>query len=219
MGTEWVEKHGGHKAQNIRARTANYATLKQAGRALRGSVDNGDPFYIAPELLANLPPSDTEIARTNRRLLYDNASKIHISLPSAFALSQAWRCAWKKNVIQESEDPGVRGKDGFWFDCDVSYKGNDQVNLMGYSVRSKDFRYTAYFHFDRKLQVPIWELPPASEELYDHRDDTSADLGHKELVNIAKRPGFEELANSMKTNLIKYLRHHVKYRSELKEGH
>lgn len=218
MGEQWVQNHGGAKAQGIRARTADYQTLKAAGRALRGSDDRpaDDPFHISPEVLRQLPHISGEDgypvawpSGTRRQLLYDNSSKINVALPVAFALSQAWRCAWKRDIIAESENPGQREKRGIWFDCDVSYNGNDQVNLMGYSVRSKDFRYTAYFHFDKKEQMPIWALPPASEELYDHRGDSTADLGKRELVNIAKRPGFEELANNLKTNLVQYLRHHV----------
>ena len=233
MGENWVQQHGGSKSQNIRARTAHYQALKSSGRALRGSdaddnYDNNNPFYVSSAILDNLPTphyegQQEEIASSEHRRLnyprteYDNSTKIQLVLSQGFALSQAWRCAWKNNIIKESENPGEREKDGFWFDCDAGYKDSEQVNVMGYSVRSKDFRYTAYLHFDRKMQVPIWELPPYSEELYDHRADTTADLGHRELVNVAKRPGMEQLTNSMKTNLINYLRHHVQYQSQIHE--
>jgi hypothetical protein len=41
-------------------------------------------------------------------------------------------------------------------------------------------------------------------------------MGHRELVNIAKRPGMEQLTNSMKINLVNYLRHNVQYQSQIK---
>jgi hypothetical protein len=196
-----------------------------------GAYDPENPFYVSAGMWDSLPPpaplhrTEGGVSRTHdhthdhahdhRRLEYDNSTKIQVTLPQGFALSQAWRCSWKDSIIKESENPGDRPKEGSWFDCDVSYTGSEQVSLMGYSVRSKDFRYTAYLHFDRLLQIPIWELPPYTEELYDHRADTAADLGHRELVNMAKRPGMEQLTSSMRISLISYLRHRVVYKSNI----
>ena len=220
MGVKWVSDNGGTKAQSIRARTASLEELKQNSRALRGSDSREDPFFVPDAIVRALPPVNTNFddARERlptRRLADRNSSLIPISLPHSFALSQVWRCAWKNDLIAESENPSKRDRH-FWFDCDVSYKGTDQVNLMGYSVRSKDFRYTAYLHFDRATFVPQWELPPMYEELYDHRGDTAGDLGHRELINVVKRPGFEDFAMTMRTNLIKYLRSSVVYQHQLK---
>ncbi len=220
MGEKWVSSNGGSKAQSIRARTAPLEELKHHSRALRGSDMSDDPFFVPDAVLRALPAVDTRsdnasALETTRRLTERNSSLIPISLPHSFALSQAWRCAWKNDLIAESENPSKRDNH-FWFDCDVSYKGTDQVNLMGYSVRSKDFRYTAYLHFDRTNFMPKWELPPMYEELYDHRSDAPGDLGHRELINVLKRPGFEDFAMTMRTNLIKYLRSSVIYQHQLK---
>lgn len=244
MGDTWVKAHGGTKGQNLRARTAPYAELKAAGRALRAedgtdtAMVSQDPFHVPRRLLEALPPpgaveGDVEDdakessmwnwfktspagSRAQHRQLgaFDNSTYIHTHLPHAFALSQVWRCAQKAQVAQEVENP-TKFRQHIWYDCDVSYKGDAEVCTMGYSVRSRDFRYTAYLHFDRALMKPLWELPPLYEELYDHRSDSSADLGHRELYNVAKRTGFDAIAASMRTNLIRYLKDKVVYASDI----
>ena len=43
---------------------------------------------------------------------------------------------------------------------------------MGYSIRTADWRYTAWVLLDINTYLPALDVPPLAEELYDHRDLT-----------------------------------------------
>jgi hypothetical protein len=75
-----------------------------------------------------------------------------------------------------------------WNDCDI-YKTDtaDEVAVMGYSMRTSNYRYTAWIYVSRPDFYPNWTQPLFAEELYDHKKDTLGDLGHRELVNMARK--------------------------------
>lgn len=41
-----------------------------------------------------------------------------------------------------------------WRDCDKTNHARDVFSVMGYSLRTKNYRYTAWFVFDRQLSLP-----------------------------------------------------------------
>lgn len=106
-------------------------------------------------------------------------------LNQTFALSQVWRCARNEDTMVDSRiDSTVSQHEVRWDSCDIEER-KGETSLMGYSMRTLDFRYTMYIPFLRPHQLPIWDLPIFSEELYDHRKGYLGDLGHFEIVNLA----------------------------------
>ena len=65
--------------------------------------------------------------------------------------------------------------------------------VMGYSVRSSDWRYTVWLHWDRANLVGDFSRPPVGVELYDHRGDTEADFDAFENVNLAGQPRYKDV--------------------------
>lgn len=87
-----------------------------------------------------------------------------------FALTQSWRCASKPHVMESKNNPQVRAQRGhrmgnMWVDCDKTKNPTDEISIMGYSMRTSEFRYTAWFHYNRHLCVPILDVAPFDEEV------------------------------------------------------
>eukprot|EP00052_Salpingoeca_macrocollata_P024092 m.214444 g.214444 ORF g.214444 m.214444 type:complete len:717 (-) comp22190_c1_seq12:120-2270(-) len=98
--------------------------------------------------------------------------------PNPFAFSQFYRCPTNGVPVyleNECMDNIING-------------------YMGYSVRSPDFRLTAWVPWDVSLNTGNWSNPDSIQlELYDHRKDLVA-YGTKvgeESVNIAYHPDFQ----------------------------
>ena len=94
-------------------------------------------------------------------------------LEMRFAISQLWRCAfkdqlesvvnWNKLGIVNKYNDRPRVK---WFDCDKTKKNiNDEFSVMGYSLSTLDWRYTAWFNYNRHLCIPIIDMAPFDEEV------------------------------------------------------
>ncbi|KAH9259746.1 hypothetical protein BASA81_002168 [Batrachochytrium salamandrivorans] len=88
------------------------------------------------------------------------------------------------------------------------------VSAMGYSVRTSNWRYTAYLSAPKG--VVQWDSPPLSQELYDHTDDSNtllaydnADTGavysQLEMTNFA--PDFPDICAKMFQMLIDKYNH------------
>lgn len=155
-------------------------------------------------------------------------------LEQNFAITQSWRCANKPQVMEAKANPNVRltkgGRMGsMWLDGDKTKNPPDEICVMGYSMRTSDFRYTAWFHYNRHLCVPILDVAPFEEEvpycdqiarhlifamwqLYDHRGETLADFTHQEIVNLIHKPGFESIVRSYREQTIAFVRTKVIFR-------
>ena len=124
-----------------------------------------------------------------------------------FAISQAWRCAKKTDIAAELTHDTRKA---IWFECsrddNKNDKGVSQVCLMGYSMRTLDFRYTAWLHFNRTRMMTNWDLHPYEEELYDHRRERAEDFTHLELDNLASLESYRDIVNSLRGKLLTYLR-------------
>lgn len=139
-----------------------------------------------------------------------------ITFPHDFALTQFWRCLPKREYNKINMDMRGNGllldrkvrQPPVWYDCNTdernwnsdSEKGGmkllNQHNLMlmGYSLRTLEWRYTAWIDFNssslRPIPHPLNSYVPLFEELYDHRgniltDQPLGDFTHGELVNLA----------------------------------
>ena len=110
-------------------------------------------------------------------------------LDHAFAISQKWKCV---AIDKDGYDPRVasdknRDRNSHWTECDMTNttKRFDENSYMGYSLRTRDYRYTAWIPFDREKLIPFWDREIKYQELYDHSTERLGDLGKFELVNLA----------------------------------
>jgi len=74
-------------------------------------------------------------------------------------------------------------------------------DLMGYSVRSADYRYTEWRAWDGAKLVGRFDLPPNATELYDHRATPFLNAFGKELVNVVVDPKYASAAKEMAAQL------------------
>jgi iduronate 2-sulfatase len=150
-------------------------------------------------------------------------------LHSGFAITQALRCAKRgterlyKGDLPESEAQAV------WGDCDLSAdtKANttaieDYTSIMGYSMRTIDFRYTLWLYFDRAAGLIQWDLGVFGEELYDHREEGQGDLGKFELGNLLSpdapdsvKQQFRDVAKEQRTMLVHFLQRQITFKKHL----
>ena len=65
-----------------------------------------------------------------------------------------------------------------------NYTPASDFDFMGYSIRTKDWRYTIWLPWDGKILEATWDGDYA-DELYDHAGDDSSAFGKYEQVNMA----------------------------------
>lgn len=140
-------------------------------------------------------------------------------LPLTFALSQTWKCIVKAQSHIDVRNHDHLRRHKLWKDCDINNRTQGETSVMGYSMRTALFRYTAWVHFDRSLLLPIWDQRLFAEELYDHRSDTLGSLTHFETVNVAKQAEFSEYLVSHRDMLLNFLQTKVVYRNGHKMPH
>lgn len=148
-----------------------------------------------------------------------------------FAISQVWYCAPKK-LIQQEEIEYYKRRENFnmtlnlnnetkyekpvrsyyWRTCNVDLAPDDEMSILGYSMRTIEYRYTAWFHFDRVLKLPMLDTIPFKEELYDHRGDTLASFTHKETINLANKPPFKDILRNNREILVNFIRKEVVFK-------
>ncbi len=140
-------------------------------KALKKSTSSSGLGFISNLFAgANKPSSyNSHPSQANFKVANISAFKLDID----FALSQKWQCAFKRDVEAEeaklSQDHENLKLDtsrrSIWRDCDKTKNGTDEISLMGYSMRSLEYRYTAWFHFNRLQALPILDSPPYTEEV------------------------------------------------------
>jgi hypothetical protein len=82
---------------------------------------------------------------------------------------------------------------------------------MGYSMRTPDWRYTAYLHFDKKRLLPLYDKPIFDEELYDHRFEKLGDFTHRETMNVISNSEFESVIVGLREKLLTFLKSEIDY--------
>lgn len=137
-------------------------------------------------------------------------------LSKRVAVTQVIRCASLarfKSLNNESLSANQRNSiaSTLWSSCDVAHRENE-LSFMGYSLRSKSFRYTAYLPFDRRVNqvyhlTTIQPFQYSYEELYDHQDDHRKLLNERELINVAKDSKYSKKIHEMREMLSQFLRH------------
>jgi hypothetical protein len=138
-----------------------------------------------------------------------------------FAISQVIRCANLRSIPSQLTAPHRHlnhenkpttppvPRSAMWNDCETrSHKANE-MSLLGYSMRTADYRYTAYYPFNRNLQRPNMTAGlttvPYEEELFDHKNETLSDFTHREITNLAYRPSYAVVITHMRAKLAEFV--------------
>ena len=97
-----------------------------------------------------------------------------------------------------------------WKDNGIDHHEPNQFKYMGYSVRTKDWRYSEWFKWNQTTLNAIWDNGLIATELYDHRneDTTICAFSESENYNIAGDVDKKDII----TNLSQLLRNHFQYR-------
>jgi hypothetical protein len=93
-----------------------------------------------------------------------------------FSITQSWRCAEiglglankNSHKVWNGTDPTSYSmrRDSPWIDCDKTInKPNEILSYMGYSIRTSDYRYTAWFPFDNTKAMPRIDAELFEEEV------------------------------------------------------
>ena len=118
-------------------------------------------------------------------------------------------------------DPSITGiktaafsqfaKDSYPFSVNPHFTRNE-TQLMGYTIRTDEWRYTAWFRFDNRTEQPgnrygkVLLNSSLGTELYDHRGDTSMWLDFPgENVNVVEDPEHAGLVSSLHQRLLDYI--------------
>jgi len=199
---------------------------------------------LAPIILGDEIYSKTfQIKKKNYEILNHNITNIHdmkrlrhiktqsvnsaLTMPSMnhkFALSQTVRCCPKSKTIEVAEYKAKLGKPGhkperfpYWGDCDKHQTKVEEVQLMGYAMRTPEYRYIVYFHYNKipKHFKIDFDSPPYAQELYDHKNETLSDYTHRETFNLATRPAYTSIMNNLRLKLISYIKENVIFHTHI----
>jgi hypothetical protein len=140
--------------------------------------------------------SNISTSLSHKQIQESNTSGDSLKMPlltKRYALTQVIRCA-RRDLVLKANDPSHPEPflSRLWDSCGPDHRDNE-VSLMGYSLRTRSFRYTAYLPFDRRVNKVYnltaeggrLSLDYVSEELYDHREDHTHSLIDREMVNLA----------------------------------
>lgn len=150
--------------------------------------------------LASLPSPDDSVQGTSLKPYFDASS---YSNPAAAAYSQFDRCP---NGTELTGLAAVQGR------CNAT--GKADIPIMGYTLRTVDWRYTVWLDFNGSSLTGRWDEcslfqrnndPAASfcaTELYVHGlDEDLTDFENFEPVNLARHPAFFNISASLHAQL------------------
>lgn len=159
------------------------ASAGQVTEALAEAVD----FYPTLAELAGLPDPRAEGEDVNGTSLVPVLAD-----PSATSLKAA---AFSQFAKPSRENP-------FWY---WPTPRRNETEIMGYSVRVPDWRYTAWFGFEGQQVVPVtdWIL---GRELYTHFGDDGDPDFDGESVNLASDPAHAETVRRLHALILDYIR-------------
>lgn len=130
-------------------------------------------------------------------------------LSSDFSIQQKLVC-WQNGLEHKTSD----WNSGIWRDCNLNARGKHpkMASLLGYSYRTADFRYNAWFHFNLTTLTPMLNKPIFAEELYDHRSESLSSFGYLELNNIVSGDkSITEILISHRNELIAFIRTNISF--------
>lgn len=175
---------------------------------------------LAPVVLGQIWTSQKK-GKTIRRAASDdkNTSIGSISLARDFSLTQVWRCVNEEayNAAKKLMITGTKSRPKIWGECEKDKKPPNEISVMGYSMRTNDYRYTAWMRMDRSTEKPFFDEFPLEEDLFDHRNETLKDFTHQETSNIARRVENQVVLLQLRDKLLKFLKSEVNYRGPFED--
>ena len=93
-----------------------------------------------------------------------------------------------------------------------NYTPASDFDFMGYSIRTKDWRYTIWLPWDGEILEAIWDRDYA-DELYDHAGDDSSVFCKYEQVNMAAER--QDVAKTLRRKLKAYFSSDAKISNKL----
>lgn len=93
-----------------------------------------------------------------------------------FSITQSWRCSPREIAVRNRNNPSKlnvtktvsfkpQDRNSMWVDCDKSKYSPNILSIMGYSIRTRDFRYTAWYNYDWYKALPKLDEPLFEEEV------------------------------------------------------
>ena len=108
-----------------------------------------------------------------------------------------------KNATFSQYPRAPQNPDELWADNKINHNDPSSFGYMGMSVRTMDWRYTAWYAWDNVSLIPVWEgtsegNPPFSE-MYDHRkeDPTVTNFDADENENLSGRSEYADIESSL----------------------
>ena len=184
LGTHLYGRYFPAKAPRI-----HYKTTTSGAAAL---VQQDDPVVLMPQFERNY--AFTQTARCAKIKDVSPNERSFVGKP------QSVSSLTKKKTLRQV----------VWDDCNVDYKGQDEISLLGYSMRTPDYRYTAYFYYNRtsflgrQVRVDVSQ-PPFQQELYDHKNETLRDFTHRETVNLAYKVAYSAIVSHLRQKIIRFI--------------
>lgn len=190
------------------------------------------PVVLGKELYGKYFPAN--VGSVQFRAVSKNASNPEQVMPMLehnFAISQAARCAQRDKIPKDSTTAQLdmqaaaagakasrrrppRPNWLIWTDCDMNKKDDPaEVSLMGYSMRTPDYKYIAYFHFNRTSWKVETDKLPYQQELYDHKNETLSDFTHREVSNLAFRSTYAVTVNNLRRKLIDFIKSRIVFKA------
>lgn len=200
----WEKNYGATRPRNFVVRTPSSTTITANGKAeatkkknIRGSAASGVAVTTVGANGAVMPTMIQTIAISQ-----------HIRCAKLTAIAQLAKMMMPPPGAPASASHKPKRKQ-IWLDCDVHYKKTDELSLMGYSMRSSDYRYTGYFYYNRTTRTTDFDRLPYQQELFDHKNETLSDFTHREIVNLAAKPSYAAVVNNQRLKLVDFLKKNI----------
>lgn len=149
--------------------------------------------------LAGLPGVQSSVQGMSLADAFDSPTKLSPTLASKAAFSQIGRCdcgVYGPNQTHKG-NATMCGANA----CVRTPQGDDQYNFMGYTMRTTEWRYTAWVHWDHVAKRADWSQPVASE-LFNLTLDTGRDFDFDGYsLNLANNPECAKIVPRLKTQL------------------
>ncbi|XP_077277379.1 iduronate 2-sulfatase isoform X3 [Temnothorax americanus] len=221
--TEYVRKYkenlsGVYIQRGRNKSTGNSALhLKKHCRVTEATVELVDIFPTVADLAGVPIPicqiNDTDDNRLHsRNVLISRKKTLDLCgegitlLPLIKSTLECQTIPWKKAAFSQYPRPGIQ----------PTLRPNSdkprlkEINIMGYSLKTSDYRYTAWVPFAYETCKPDWDIIIA-EELYDHRIDRAEDFNVEASPKMLKTKEYLRalLKDGWRNALPKYQNHNT----------
>ncbi|KAM0736100.1 Iduronate 2-sulfatase [Formica fusca] len=140
-------------------------------RVTNAVVELVDIFPTIADLAGVPVPICQNVDENHRKEASDPCSEGITLLPLVESMLRCQNVSWKRAAFSQYPRPGIQ----------PTLRPNSdkprlkEITIMGYTLKTSDYRYTAWIPFAHETCKPDWDIIIA-EELYDHRTDRAEDF-------------------------------------------